>query len=85
MENNKFYNQLNPEKKRKLREILAHHKELRENQREIFDRNLIKPITALINLTDDVHKSKISIEHYQKRSKEFGDYLRRFIGEIKNV
>lgn len=79
----RFYDQMNREQKRKVREIIGYVKELRENQREIFDRNIIKPITDVLKLEDDVKKSRIPFEHYLRSNEELSKHLKDFCGATK--
>jgi len=60
-------------------------KEKREEQRAMLDKNIIKPISDMIKLTDDVKKNKISIEHYIKRTKDLNKHLMGFFETKQGV
>lgn len=77
-----FYPSLPIVNRRKVKELLLKATESRKKQRDLLMNNIIKPLTKQINLSQEVLRGEIAIEHYLKRNER----LRKQIGGFfKNV
>jgi len=78
MEGKHFYDQMQPDAKKRIRELLAEINKKKKHQIETIEINICDKIKHQIQLTDQVLKNKISIEQYHDECLKWSEYMRYF-------
>jgi hypothetical protein len=81
---NTFYRSVEPSKRKELRLHIEKVIKLRKEQREIFERTLIAPLTNNIRTAEKVLRNEIPIEHYVKDTQGLDIYLKKWFGVMKH-
>ncbi len=74
----KFYQHLPPEQRRKIRELMMQQRTNFITQRDLIDSSILKVLRERISLTEQVLKNEVSLQHYVKRQEYLGKHLTAF-------
>lgn len=74
-----FLQQLEPEKRRKVREELLNLRELKKRERALFENSLMAYINQNLKDIDDALHSRKHIEVVQKNLVDFSKWLQKFL------
>jgi len=78
-----FYDRMDKDKKKKLREILDENKKLRKEQLQVIEDGIVKPLKDIINFTDEVKQSRMPIETYLLKNEQLAKQLMGVFGVKK--
>lgn len=81
---NTFIKSLEADKRKEVKEMIDRVIELRKQEREIFDVNIVRRISDIIKLGDEVKKNMLPVEHFLKANDSFSKYLDELYTCIKN-
>jgi hypothetical protein len=72
---NTFIRSLEAEKRKEVKAMIDKVIELRKQEREIFDVNIVRQITNIIKTGDEVKKNRLPVEHFLEANDSFSKYL----------
>ncbi len=77
MKENKFYKDLGIEDRRKIRKLMAEHKDLTQKQKQQIHLLFLKPMNDRIKFGEKLLKNEITFNNYVKMCEKITKYIRK--------